>query len=215
MYTRAKDREERGNLQLESEEEATSFLLLLGWALGARVIRSPSVDHADQIKEYLVDVRVGFCRCFLEGAVELGCQCGSLVLRDNTFVFCVDFVPDKDDRYVKLFLVRAKNVCPELGGCFKACERGNAIYEHKTLARLHVLITKSRVLFLSCGIHDIEDACGSINFNQLAVRVLDRGIVLFNKVSLNEANRQSLIERSKRQRETEKRDREQKSAKGF
>ena len=62
--------------------------------------------------------------------------------------------------------------------------------EEEAFARPHVLISHGRVLLLAGSVQDVQEACLAIYDHLLAVRVLDRGVILVHEVILDQLNGQ-------------------------
>mmetsp|Transcript_24405 Transcript_24405/g.40936 ORF Transcript_24405/g.40936 Transcript_24405/m.40936 type:complete len:225 (-) Transcript_24405:111-785(-) len=174
------------------EDAVLVSLLALGLALFAAglggVLLAPLVDHADELEEDLLDVVVGLGRGLDEAAAKLLGESLSLLGRDLALLLQIELVAHNHDGDVRAVLLDTKDLVAELGGSIKTGGSGDTVSQNEALAGLHVLVTEGAVFLLSGGIHDVEHAGSSVDLDELAVRVLNGGIVLLHKVSLDETD---------------------------
>ena len=154
---------------------------------------SPRIDHTDQIEEDFIYVGVCLGRSLFESAAQFCGESLALLAGHLSFIFRINLVSYKNDWDIEFLFVRSEDVRSKFGGSFKTCHRGDAIHQNKPLPCLHVLISKSRIFFLSSSIHDIKNASSTIDLNKLSVRVFNCWIIFLYEVSLNETNREGLF----------------------
>jgi len=166
------------------EKIATAALLLFG-AHG----RAGLVDFADELDEDVVDVDFGFGRALNELASPFGGEFLSLFGRDNTLVVQVALVAGEHDGHVVAVLDTGDlvaDVCEVVEGGLG----DSRIDQDETLAIFHVQVAHGGELFGTSRIQDFQHALVSVNFELFAVRIFNRGVILFDEDALHELHSQ-------------------------
>mmetsp|Transcript_446 Transcript_446/g.1544 ORF Transcript_446/g.1544 Transcript_446/m.1544 type:complete len:256 (-) Transcript_446:202-969(-) len=185
-------RKNRGALEKGTAAALAALLLLLGPTLEG-VLLPPLVDHADELEEDLLHARVCLGRGLDEAALELLRERSALLRRHDPLLLQIQLVADQHDGDILAILLDAEDLCAQLRRGFEAGRCCDAVCQHESLARLHVLVTERTVLLLSSGVHNIQHASGSVHLHQLPVRVLDGGVILLHEVALDEAHGESRL----------------------
>ncbi len=109
----------------------------------------------------------------------------------------------------------AKNLIPEVLKVVEGWLRCDGIYQHESLAVFHVKVAHSSKLFLencnvcpmlllhiclwpycASSVQDLEHALSAVHFHLLTIRVLNRGVILFNKDALEMTKRTMYLQTS-------------------
>jgi len=168
----------KGKGNYSKESALLARLLVLGGAL--------LVDETDEVMEDLVDVDLELGRGLDEEAVveALG-ELLSLLGGDDTHVVEIALVADEDHGDV-VRVLDAEDLLTHVDEVVEGAEGDDGVDEDKALAVLHVQVTHGRELLRTGSIENLQHALLAVNFDLLAVAVLDGGVVLLDKDALHE-----------------------------
>eukprot|EP01139_Manchomonas_bermudensis_P023301 Amastigsp_a840989_40230.p1 type:complete len:204 gc:universal Amastigsp_a840989_40230:630-19(-) len=172
------DRQRENTLQ----ERAAALLLLLGR-------RVCCVDLLDDVVEDVVDVVAGLGRALHERARPLLGLRVALLLLDNAVVLEIALVAHKHKRH-SLGVLDAENLLVDVVEVVERRHRSDRVHENEPLAVLHVKVAHRGELLSAGSVENLEEALLPVDLRLLAVRVLDRGVVLVDEDALDELHSQ-------------------------
>jgi len=168
----------KGKGNYSKESALLARLLVLGGAL--------LVDETDEVMEDLVDVDLELGRSLDEEAVveALG-ELLTLLGGDDTHVVKIALVADKHHGDV-VSVLDAEDLLTHVDQVVECAQGDDRVHEHKALSVLHVQVTHGSELLGTGSIEDLKHALLSVDFDLLAVAVLDGWVVLLDKDTLHE-----------------------------
>ena len=149
--------------------------------------RLRSINLPNELSENIIDTQLQFRRNFQENAIKLFRELLPLLGGDYPRVVEIALIPDEDDGDV-LRVLHAEDLLPHVAEVVEAAEGHDGVHQDEALPVLHVEVAHGRELLGPRSVEDLEHALLAVDLALLAVGILDRGVVLFNKDPLDEKN---------------------------